>query len=59
MKAGVPRGVISVANDVLPQLVKAVKCMAQCNSLRLASFHVLDITKKCALNADGQKICFP
>lgn len=44
--------VVGIADDILPQLIEAVQCMAECDVLRLFGLGILDVAEERALEMD-------
>lgn len=49
LEACIARRVVGIADNVLPQLVEAVQCVAECDVLRLFGLGVLDVAEEGAL----------
>lgn len=52
LKACIAWRVVGVADNVLPQLIEAVQCMAECDVLRLFGLGVLDVAEEGALEIE-------
>lgn len=44
--------VVGIADNVLPQLIEAVQCMAECDVLRLVGLGVFDVAEEGALEIE-------